>query len=73
MDSNARAAGGEVDPFTWVLLAEVALGEQRKEEAETLIEEAFRAYDERQIILRVRFESQAERAKRLASNMTQAA
>lgn len=48
---NARADYSEVDPLTWVLLAEEALEQGRTEQAETLIEEAFRAYDERRTIL----------------------
>ena len=48
MDSNAHAADRVVDPFTWVLLAEEALLDQRTEEAVALIEEAFMIYDERQ-------------------------
>jgi len=51
MDSNARSADNVVDPFTWVLLAEEALLDQRTEEAVALIEEAFRAYDERQTLI----------------------
>jgi hypothetical protein len=45
IDSCAPPANCEVDPFTWVLLAEAAHGDQRNEDAETLIEEAFRLYD----------------------------
>ena len=48
MDSNARAADNEIDPYTWVLLAEEAIREHRRVEAITLIEEAFNVHDERQ-------------------------
>jgi len=48
LDSNARLADSEVDPFTWVLLAEEAFEQGHNGAAEALIEEAFRAYDERQ-------------------------
>jgi len=52
IDRNARAADSEIDPYIWVLLAEEALRDRRRAEAETLIEEAFRAYDERQVARR---------------------
>jgi len=48
MVKQPRLADSEVDPFTWVLLAEEAFEQRRNGAAEALIEEAFRAYDDRQ-------------------------
>jgi hypothetical protein len=47
VDRNATSIGSKIDPYTWVLLAELALQDQREEEAAILIDEAFAAYDER--------------------------